>query len=353
DQRLSNEIVNLDAKRHRTVTVLELELALKEFILIYQHRTILSNTMMIEKAKLLADELGIKLHGEADSVDEDVITESLLLLQSKYSEYPLDRIYNMDETRLFYQLEPDRTLVTRQIAGCKKNKDRISVALCTNADGFYKLAPLIIGKYTKPRCFKNKHRGQHVFLLLDNCSSHKLDELTLRYVDIHFLPKNTTSRIQPMDAGIIMAFKRAYHRFHLQWMLEQIEAGNFVQDLKMDVLQVILYIIKSWDDLCEASNSRLENLIRSLNTLCLPNAMETDEFLNFNGEEIVYEVFLKNQIIKKLVYIFRNDESVEVMDEGNTEIMDEEKDDSVEPAVVSDSLALNSLDIFTSAERLR
>ncbi|CAG8715642.1 34106_t:CDS:2, partial [Racocetra persica] len=162
-----------------TVTVPELELALKKFILIYQYRTILSDTMMIEKAKLLADKLGvpegklyfssgwlqkfkerngiyqIKLHREADSVDEDVITESLPLLKSKCSEYPLDRIYNMDKTGLFYQLEPDRTLVNRRIAGRKKNKERISVALCANADRSYKLAPLMIGKYAKPRYFKN------------------------------------------------------------------------------------------------------------------------------------------------------------------------------------------------------
>ncbi|CAG8474206.1 17180_t:CDS:2 [Dentiscutata heterogama] len=97
------------------------------------------------------------------------------------------------------------------------------------------------------------------------------------------------------------------------------------------------------DDLHEAGDSRLENLIRSLNTLCLPNAMETDEFLNFNGEEIVYEVFPEDQIIKELAYMFRNDESIEVMDEGNIEVMDKEEDDSVEPAVVSGSSALNSL----------
>ncbi|CAG8787874.1 14461_t:CDS:2, partial [Racocetra persica] len=127
------------------------------------------------------------------------------------------------------------------------------------------------------------------------------------------------------------------------WMLKQVEAGNFVQDLKMDVLQTILYIIKGWDDLCEAGDSRLENLIRSLNTLCFPNAIETDEFLNFNGKKIVYEVFPEDQIIKKLAYVFRNDESVEVMNEGNTEVMDEEEDDNVEPAVVSGSSALNSL----------
>ncbi|CAG8815239.1 22468_t:CDS:2, partial [Racocetra persica] len=118
------------AKRHRIVIIPELELALKEFILIYQHCTILSDAMMIEKAKLLADELGIKLHGEAGSVDEDIITESLPLLQSKYSEYTLDRIYNMDKTGLFYRT--------------KKNKEHISVVLCANVDGSHKLAPLII-----------------------------------------------------------------------------------------------------------------------------------------------------------------------------------------------------------------
>ena len=87
-------------------------------------------------------------------------------------------------------------------------------------------------------------------------------------------------------------------------MLEQVEAGNLVQDLKMDILQAILYIIKGWgevsaktirncwhhtkilpsnvnlsDDLREAGDLRLEGLIRSLDTLCLPNAMEVDEFL--------------------------------------------------------------------------
>ncbi|CAG8832636.1 9780_t:CDS:2, partial [Racocetra persica] len=66
----------------------------------------------------------IKLHGEAGSVDENIITKSLSLLQSKCSEYSLDRR--------------------------KKNKERISVPLCANADGFYKLAPLIIGKYANP-----------------------------------------------------------------------------------------------------------------------------------------------------------------------------------------------------------
>ena len=61
-----------------------------------------------------------------------------------------------------------------------------------------------------------KHQRQRVLLLLDNCPTHKVEGLTLPYVEIYFLPPNTTSKIQPMDAGIIMAFKSHYRHFHLQ-----------------------------------------------------------------------------------------------------------------------------------------
>ena len=153
---------------------------------------------------------------------------------------------------MFFRLEPDRTLATKRLSGRKVNKERLSIALCANADGSHKLKPLIIGKFEKPRCFKNvkiqsipmtyrnnakawmitslfqewirefdrqvglKHQGQRVLLLLDNCSSHKLDGLTLQFTDVHFLPPNTTSKLQPMDAGIIMSFKRHYRRFHIR-----------------------------------------------------------------------------------------------------------------------------------------
>nr|CAG8599128.1 6798_t:CDS:2 [Entrophospora candida] len=56
---LNTEVTNPDAKRHKNVTVPELELALKEFILIYQNRYILSEAILIEKAKQIASGLGV------------------------------------------------------------------------------------------------------------------------------------------------------------------------------------------------------------------------------------------------------------------------------------------------------
>ncbi|CAG8515946.1 27146_t:CDS:2, partial [Racocetra persica] len=107
NQRLLNKVTNPEAKHYKAVTVPELELALKEFILIYQDCTILSDAIIVEKAKLLAEKLSvlegklnfsaewlqkfkeqneicqIKLHREASSVDENVVTEFLLLLHNK------------------------------------------------------------------------------------------------------------------------------------------------------------------------------------------------------------------------------------------------------------------------------
>ncbi|CAG8796666.1 22804_t:CDS:2, partial [Dentiscutata erythropus] len=97
-------------------------LVLKEFILIYQSWTILSNALIIEKAKLLASELKIPegklqfsqgwlqkfkkrnrirqriLHGEEASADQNAIIKSLLLLRDICARYSFNRIYNMDET---------------------------------------------------------------------------------------------------------------------------------------------------------------------------------------------------------------------------------------------------------------
>ena len=117
----------------------------------------------------------------------------------------------------------------------------MTVALCANANGTDKLKPLVIGKYLNPRCFKRINRnslgvmyeanakawmtgrvferwlkafdqritGRKVILLIDNAPSHAVNAVELRNTTIRFLPPNTTSRIQPMDADIIMSFLNA------------------------------------------------------------------------------------------------------------------------------------------------
>ena len=97
----------------------------------------------------------IRMHGESGSVDEQAIEETIADLRHLLNRYAWNDIYNMDETGLFFRMEPDTTLATRQLAGKKKNKERLSVALCCNGDGLHKMKALVIGRAAKPRCFKN------------------------------------------------------------------------------------------------------------------------------------------------------------------------------------------------------
>jgi len=61
----------------------------------------------------------------------------------------------MDETGLFYRMQADNSLATRQLEGRKQNKERITITVCYNVDEFDKLPLWIIDKSFRPRCFKN------------------------------------------------------------------------------------------------------------------------------------------------------------------------------------------------------
>ena len=51
---------------------------------------------------------------------------------------------------------------------------------------------------------------RHILLLIDNAPSHIVDEYS--NINIQFLPPNTTSKIQPLDQGIIRSVKCAYRK---------------------------------------------------------------------------------------------------------------------------------------------
>jgi hypothetical protein len=75
------------------------------------------------------------------------------------TEYEEKDILNMDETGLNWKRTPDRTLPTMSYSGTKKSKDRITIALTSNADGSEKFLAWVIGKSENPRCFKKINRN--------------------------------------------------------------------------------------------------------------------------------------------------------------------------------------------------
>ena len=63
--------------------------------------------------------------------------------------------------------------------------------------------------------------SRKILLFVDNCSAHP--PMQLSHVKVVMLPPNTTSCLQPCDAGVIKAVKLHYRRYLLRHLLSEME----------------------------------------------------------------------------------------------------------------------------------
>lgn len=96
--------------------------------------------------------------------------------------------------------------------------------------------------------------GRNVVLLIDSFSAHKLG-LSLREaiggtpnVKVLFLPTNATSICQPLDQGIIQAWKAYYRKDWLQFAVAECMAEpERNPQTTMNVLQAVQWAISAWE----------------------------------------------------------------------------------------------------------
>ena len=218
-------------------------------------------------------------HGEASSADvkgaENFIKEFEKLIHEEG--YVPHQVFNCDETGLFWKKMPRRTFITaeeKSLPGHKPMKDRLTLALCANASGDFKLKPLLVYHSENPRAFKAhkviKEKLQVLWranskawvtrqffiewmnlvfgpsvkkyltdnglplkcvLLLDNAPGHPpsladdlLDEF--KFIKVVYLPANTTSILQPMDQQVISNFKKLFTKHLFKRCFEVTENTN-------------------------------------------------------------------------------------------------------------------------------
>ncbi|CAI5713874.1 unnamed protein product [Hyaloperonospora brassicae] len=182
-QAMSNSA--LHSKRQRAITYPLVETALARWVIEYRVVVNISGHLIYEKTvsfmKTLyptvkdEDELafsivwlqkfrnhhGIRMHrrfGEVKSVDVKALEERLPKMRAQLDQYNAADIYNMDETGLFYRMQVDSSLSTHQLEGPKQSKERITMAICSNTDGFDEFPLWVIGKFLNPLCFINVDR---------------------------------------------------------------------------------------------------------------------------------------------------------------------------------------------------
>ncbi|UYV76478.1 hypothetical protein LAZ67_14000543 [Cordylochernes scorpioides] len=183
-----------------------------------------------------------RLCGEGASISPAIIDEHLTNLNSilANSGYDSANIYNADETGLFFQLIPDRTLAHKDenCRGVKRMKQRITVLPCCNSTGTDKRRLLIIGKSAKPRCFRNF--SPHFYCTYTSNSKAWMTSSIFQECLLQFNKQLVSEgrRItllldNSLDSGIIKSFKAQYRKLQIQKMVKLADA-HLPTELRLD-----------------------------------------------------------------------------------------------------------------------
>ena len=250
--------------------------------------------------------------------------ERVAEIKAKIASYSLEDVYNMDETAYFYNLAPNKTIARQQVEGAKKDKTRLTIAVTCNATGTDPFELLILGHAQKPRCFKKKtgrelgffylsnkkawmtgdffqqylrrfdrHVGRKVLLLIDNAPSHIWKDMDYTNLEIVALPPNTTSKLQPLDAGIIAAFKCQMRKQQLAYALDILDHEENPNPYKVDQLTAMRWAKIAWATM---QSTVIQNCWRHTGLLTMETAVETTEIgsENFVDEALrqSYETFI-------------------------------------------------------------
>ncbi|XP_064421719.1 jerky protein homolog-like [Latimeria chalumnae] len=225
----------------------------------------------------------VKISGEIRSADSEAASTFPDELKAYLEEegFTEEQVYNADESSLYFKMLPDTTLAAKndekKSEGFKQDKNRSRQPHCfhhTNMKSLpieYKNSKKawMTGDVFKDWFFKSsvpsvrchlrfKRLPEVAVLLLDNCPAHPPAE-SLKTSDgnikVFYLPKNTTSKIQPLDQGIIVNFKKAYRK---ELVKELVASDNTITNhLKKYSLKDTMYLAdKSWKSI---TRSCIEN----------------------------------------------------------------------------------------------
>lgn len=244
----------------------------------------------------------VSTKGEAASADAIGAHNFKAELKKKIEDgsYTEHQVINIDETGLFWKRLPRKTFISKEeksAPGFKVSKDRLTLLLGGNAAGDFKLKPLLVYQSENPRALKNvvksqlpvvwkankkawvtqalfldwysnhfgpdvekylgeKNLSRKALLIMDNAPGHPSKETLEKlvgFVEVVYMPPNTTSLIQPMDQGVISTFKSYYIRNVLAEAV-RVTNGEDAPSLRdfwkaFNIKDAVNYISCAWQEL--------------------------------------------------------------------------------------------------------
>jgi hypothetical protein len=290
-------------------------------------------------------------------------------------------------------------------SGGKLSKERLSILLCTNMDGSERKKVDVIGKSARPRCFSGKSKSlpvnyhsnskawmtsdlwrqimtklnkrmskeeRSILMFVDNCSSHP-QSLRLSNIKFVYLPANTTSISQPLDGGVIKAFKGNYRRLMIKRLLAIINSGEKITSNSISLLDTVFMIQSAWNDV---KQSTIQNCFRKCgfesNNLdvfsedtedyseevdeideiweraqqLLGIDIEFNDFIEIDKNLIVNENLTEEVIIQEIIgkrSDNRLDQSIDLEEESDNEINELSEEESSPPSIMDAIKAISTL----------
>ena len=136
----------------------------------------------------------------------------------------------------------------------------------------------------------------------------------MKNIKLVFLPKNTTSRLQPLDAGIIRNFKHKYRKLLVRYVVSHIGEGKTASQIikEVHVLKAITWLQTAWKSVVpetithcfkkcdfDAGNTSVvnEEIDTEFQELFAQMSDETtiDEYIDFDFETVTSEAAVNTQ----------------------------------------------------------
>ncbi|EED18534.1 jerky, putative [Talaromyces stipitatus ATCC 10500] len=194
-----------------------------------------------------------KLHGEVASLSTDG-ADQMIKIRRLLASYPPHDIFNCDESGLFWELFPDRSLSTSALPGR-------NILFACNSDGSERIPLWIIGNTKKPRAFTQAHIEPHNLGIQWRSNgkawmtSDIFKEWLLafdaqmagrNYTTIIYFPPDSTTKYQPLEQGIIQAWKALWKRAWVRFIIDEFDRG--IDPLStMTILRAVRWAVNMWE----------------------------------------------------------------------------------------------------------
>ena len=228
-----------------------------------------------------------------------------------------------------------------------------------------------------------RFKNRNVILLLDNAPCHPPDlEGKFSNIKVCFSPKNITSRLQPLDVGIIQNFKVKYRKLLLKSVIFRINYKKTATEMvkEVDILEAVRWISEAWSmvsedtiqkcfqkcgfirEICEEAESaeidkEFEELVRCIGSDVAPaDYIAADDTVQFCHEPINTGKENWRALLREKVFNAKTNETTEPHEKKicqDSDIEDDCVDDEpAQPKILSLSEAVGMINDLTDfAER--